>query len=48
MFHDTCIGLPGPYAYTVDNRIFGDFPAINTAHTPDINGLANFTRAALT
>jgi hypothetical protein len=31
-------GWPEPYICTVYNRIFGDFPAKNTAHTPYIYG----------
>jgi len=33
-----CVGWPEPYIYTVYDRIFGDFPAKNTVHTPYIYG----------
>jgi hypothetical protein len=31
-------GWPESYVYTVYDRIFGDFPAKNTVHTPYIHG----------
>jgi len=35
-YYHTCLGLAKPYIRAIYDRIFGDFPAKNTVHTPYI------------